>query len=463
VQGSDWKDPAMFSARLASLFVLVVGLVVVPGAGAQGHAGGRHTGGPPTATLRLVADGLTSPVTVVPANDGSRRLFVVDQAGTIRILRPNGTLAPEPFLDLRDRLVELMPDFDERGVLGLAFHPRYAKNGRLFVYYSAPLRSGGPDGFNVTSRISEFRVSATDPDRVDPASERVVLEVDKPQFNHNGGTILFGPRDGFLYISMGDGGGANDVGLGHVDDWFADNAGGNGQDTTQNLMGDILRIDVDRGRTASRPYGIPRDNPFVGEDGLDEIYAYGFRNPYRMSFDMGGRRSLLVGDEGQNGFEEVDLVTRGGNFGWNVKEGTHCFDAENPRVPPAACPATDPEGDPLIDPVIEYPNAARADGLGVAVIGGHVYRGRDLPRLRGRYVFGDFSRSLDQADGSLFVATPRSRGLWDRQELRVRNTADGRVGHFVLGFGQDLRGEIYVLTTDNAGPTGTTGKVFRLS
>ncbi|HEU5159169.1 MAG TPA: PQQ-dependent sugar dehydrogenase [Streptosporangiaceae bacterium] len=446
----------MFSSRLASLFVLVVGLVVVPGAVAQGHTGGNA---PPTAALRLVADGLTSPVTMVPANDGSRRMFVVDQAGPIRIMRADGTLAPEPFLDLSDQIVPLMPNFDERGVLGLAFHPNYARNGRLFVYYSAPLRAGAPEGFNVTSRISEFRVSRSDRDHVDPATERVLLEMDKPQFNHNGGTILFGPKDGLLYISIGDGGGAHDIGLGHVDDWFADNAGGNGQDITQNLLGSILRIDVDRGR----PYGIPRGNPFVGKEGLDEIYAYGFRNPYRMSFDMGGRRSLLVGDEGQSGWEEVDIVTRGGNFGWNVKEGTHCFDAEAPTVPPAACPATDPEGDPLVDPVVEYPNAAQAGGLGVAVIGGHVYRGRDLPRFRGRYVFGDFSRALDQPDGSLFVATPRPRGLWSLQQLRVSNTADGRVGHYVLGFGQDLRGEIYVLTTDNTGPTGSTGKIFRLA
>jgi glucose/arabinose dehydrogenase len=444
----------MFSARLASLFVLVVGLVVVPSAGAQ-----AHPGGPPTAALRLVAEGLTSPVTMVPANDGSRRQFVVDQAGTIRILRPDGTLAPRPFLDLRDHLVDLMPDFDERGLLGLAFHPQYAKNGRLFVYYSAPLRPGAPDGFNVTSTISEFRVSASDPDHVDPATERVLLQVDKPQFNHNAGTILFGPKDGYLYISIGDGGGANDIGLGHVDDWFAGNAGGNGQDVTHNLLGNILRIDVDHGR----PYGIPRGNPFVGKEGLDEIYAYGFRNPYRMSFDLGGRRNLLVGDEGQSGWEEVDIVARGGNYGWNVREATHCFDAENETVPPATCPARDPEGDPLINPVVEYPNAAQAGGLGVAIIGGYVYRGRDLPGLRGRYVFGDFSRAIDRPDGSVFVATPRPRGLWDRQELRVSNTADGRVGRYVLGFGQDQRGEVYVLTTENPGPTGTTGKVFRLT
>jgi glucose/arabinose dehydrogenase len=458
----------MFSSRLASLFVLIVGLVVVPAGAAQSQQGqhGQHgrqgqghpSSGPPTVSLRLVADGLTHPVALVPANDRSGRLFVVDQAGLIQILRPDGTLDPEPFLDLRDRLVELMPDFDERGVLGLAFHPNYARNGRLFVYYSAPLRAGAPDGFNVTSRISEFRVSRTDPDRVDAASERVLLEMDKPQFNHNAGTILFGPRDGYLYISIGDGGGANDIGLGHVEDWFAGNAGGNGQDVTQNLLGSILRIDVDRGR----PYGIPRDNPFVGKAGLDEIYAYGFRNPYRMSFDLGGRRGLLVGDEGQSGWEEVDVVERGGNYGWNVKEGTHCFDAADATVPPAECPATDPEGDPLIDPVVEYLNAAQAGGLGVAIIGGHVYRGHDLPRLRGSYVFGDWSRGLTEPDGTIFVATPRSRGLWRLQELRVAGAPDGRLGRYVLGFGQDRRGEMYVLTSDIEGPTGTSGKIFRL-
>lgn len=444
--------------RIASLFVLVAGLVVVPGVGqaVRAQPGGD---GSPAVTLRLVADGLTSPATLVPANDRTRRLFVVDQAGTIRILRPDGTLAPEPFLDLRDRMVSLMPDYDERGLLGLAFHPGFARNGRFFVYYSAPLRPGAPDGFNVTSRVSEFHVSRTDPNRADPASERVLLEVDKPQFNHNAGTILFGPRDGYLYIGIGDGGGANDVGLGHVEDWYAGNAGGNGQDVTHNLLGNILRIDVDHGR----PYGIPRGNPFVGRDGLDEIYAYGFRNPYRMSFDMGGAHDLFVGDAGQSGWEEVSIARRGGDFGWNVREGTHCFDAENATVPPAECPRSAPGGVPLIDPIIEYPNIAQPGGLGAVVVGGHVYRGHDLRGLQGRYIFGDWSRSFDRPDGSLFVATPRPRGLWTMQQLTVRNTADGRLGRYVLGFGQDLRGEVYVLTTDNAGPTGTTGKVFRLT
>ncbi|MQA97912.1 MAG: hypothetical protein GEV11_26085 [Streptosporangiales bacterium] len=395
---------------------------------------------------------------MVPAADRSGRLFIVDQAGMIRILRPDGTLAAEPFLDVRDKLVPLRPDFDERGLLGLAFHPQYAKNGRFFVYYSAPLRAGAPEGFNTTSTISEFRVSASDPDRADPASERILLEVDKPQFNHNAGTILFGPRDGYLYIAIGDGGGAHDIGLGHVEDWYADNAGGNGQDVTENLMGNVLRIDVDRGS----PYGIPRGNPMVGKEGLDEIWAYGFRNPYRMSFDMRGRNDLFVGDAGQGRWEEVSIASRGGNFGWNVKEGTHCFDAENPTVDPAQCPDTDPEGDPLIDPVIEYANIAQPGGLGLVVVGGHVYRGRDLRGFNGKYIFGDWSRTFETPDGTLLLATPRREGPWKVEEIRVASNESGRLDGYVLGFGQDRRGEMYVLTTTSTAPAGNTGKVFRL-
>jgi multimeric flavodoxin WrbA len=159
-------------------------------------------------------------VRAVGAGDRSGRLFIVDQVGAIRVLDAGGTLRSEPFLDLRSSIVPLMPDFDERGLLGLAFHPGYAGNGRLFVYYSAPLRPGAPAGYNHTSRVSELRVSAEDPNRADPASERVLLELDEPQFNHNAGTLVFGPDDGYLYISVGDGGGADDVGLGHVEDWY---------------------------------------------------------------------------------------------------------------------------------------------------------------------------------------------------------------------------------------------------
>ncbi|HEX7186027.1 MAG TPA: PQQ-dependent sugar dehydrogenase [Thermoanaerobaculia bacterium] len=411
-------------------------------------------GDPLVVGVRQIASGLTAPVALVEPPDGSRRLFIVDQIGLIRVLLPNGQLLPTPFLDLRDRIVPLRTNFDERGLLGLAFHPRYAENGRLFVFYSAPLREGAPAGWDCTSHISEFLVSAA-PNRADPDSERILLQVDKPQFNHNAGTVVFGP-DGYLYISLGDGGGANDSSFGHVEDWYPDNAGGNGQDITDNLLGSILRIDVDGGA----PYAIPPDNPFADAEGLDEIWAYGFRNPYRISFD--GSR-LFAGDAGQGLWEEVSLVVKGGNYGWNVKEGTHCFDAENPGVSPAQCPSTAPGGVPLRDPVIEYSNARNPiGGIGLVVVGGHVYRGGELPQLRGRYVFGDWSRSFATPDGTLLVATARKSGLWPIQELRVHGSPGGRLGDFILGFGRDSRGEVYVLTSDSVGPSGSTGKVYRL-
>jgi glucose/arabinose dehydrogenase len=409
--------------------------------------------------LSLVAQGFTSPITLMEAPDRSGRLFVVDQTGLIRIIDANGTLVAEPFLDVRSRMVTLRPNFDERGLLGLAFHPRYSTNGRFFVYYTAPLRAGAPAGYDATARISEFRVS-TNANRADPASERILLQVDKPQFNHNGGTIAFGPDDDYLYISLGDGGGANDNNaLGHVQDWYTENGGGNGQDISQNLLGSILRIDVDGGT----PYGIPADNPFRSGPGLDEVYAYGFRNPYRFSFDMGGRNDLLVGDAGQGLWEEVSLVTRGGNYGWNVKEGTHCFDAEDNRVSPATCPSVDPTtGVPLTDPVIEYPHLSNG-GLGLVVVGGYVYRGGAVRQLRGRYIFGDWSRGFATPDGTLFAAAPRGSGMWPMQELIVSTSPNGRLNHFLLGFGQDADGEVYVLTTDMAGPSGTTGRVYRIA
>lgn len=422
--------------------------------------------------VRLVAEGLTSPVTIVSAGDHTGRLFIVDQAGQIRILTRKGVLLPTPFLDVRTRMVPLSPTNDERGLLGLAFHPEYRKNGRFFVYYSAPVRATAPAGYNHTARIAEYRVSANR-DIADPASERVILEVDKPQANHNGGTVAFG-GDGHLYISIGDGGGANDVGLGHVNDWYADNGGGNGQDVEQNLLGNILRLDIDHGR----PYAIPRDNPFVGKDGLDEIWAYGLRNPYRMSFDMKGGRRLFVGDAGQRLWEEVSIVERGGNYGWNVREGTHCFDAENNRVSPPSCPRveSDPGGDrdgtPLRDPIIEYANFNQTllpggtppgvTPIGLTVIGGHVYRGKRIDELEGRYVFGDFSRSFLPPNGSLLSAAPEGRGLWTIRELRIVNRPGERLGHYVLGFGQDDKGEIFVAARDTPAPSGTSGKVYKL-
>jgi glucose/arabinose dehydrogenase len=355
-----------------------------------------------------------------------------------------------------------MPFFDERGMLGLAFHPDYVNNGRFFVYYSAPLREEAPDDYNVTSTISEFQVSA-DPNRADPASERILLQVDKPQFNHNAGTILFGPDDGYLYISIGDGGGADDDDLGHVADWYDVNGGGNGQDVEENLLGNILRIDVDNGD----PYGIPADNPFVRSAGFDEIYAYGLRNPYRMSFDMGGSHMLLASDAGQNLWEEVDVITKGGNYGWNVKEGTHCFSTANPDESLPDCPGTvggdHPDaGAPLIDPAIEYANHHQPGGIGAVVVGGYVYRGDDIPQFRGRYIFGDWSAHFEEPDGTVLLAQMRKKRLWQIHEILFQDRPDGHLGEYVLAFGQNSAGEVYILTSEMTGPTGNTGKVYRL-
>ena len=415
--------------------------------------------GPPMSVgIQLVAEGLTSPLLVVPLNDGTGRRFIIDQVGLIRILTREGALLPEPFLDLRAKIVPLSQTAaDERGVLGLAFHPQYATNGRFFVYYSAPLRPGAPAGFNHTATFAEFRVSAA-PNRADPTSERILLQIDKPQGNHNGGTIAFGPADGFLYISIGDGGGRDDTPLGHVADWYEVNPGGNGQDVTQNLLGNILRIDVDNGI----PYGIPSDNPFVDEPGLDEIWAYGFRNPYRCAFDPEPPHTFLCQDAGQELWEEVSVVVRRGNYGWNVKEGTSCFNARAAFHMLESCPDVDPTtGEPLRDPVIQFANIKNTDfpGLSLTVVGGNVYRGSSLPELVGRYVFGGATASLTALDGRVFVATPTSGGLWPIQEVLFNGQ---RLRRFVLGFGQDLGGEVYVNTRETPAAVGATGKVWRL-
>jgi glucose/arabinose dehydrogenase len=413
--------------------------------------------------LQLVAEGLTSPVALVPVPDESGRLFVVDQIGQIRVITAEGELLEEAFLDIRERLVSLDENYDERGLLGMAFHPTYAENGRFFLYYSAPLQAEAPADWDHTSHLSQFTVSGDNPDVADPASEQLLLAVDQPQGNHNAGSIAFGP-DGYLYVPLGDGGAADDVGLGHVEDWYETNVGGNGQDLGQNLLGSILRLDVDNQGTDGRVYAIPGDNPFVNQAGAEEIWAIGFRNPYRMSFDMAGDQALFVGDAGQNLWEEVSIVEAGGNYGWNVKEGTYCFSTANPNESLEECPDMDADGRPLIDPIIEYQNGNAAGGLGLVVIGGNVYRGSALPQWDGLYIFGDWSTSFGQADGTLFLATPSDAAgeLWPIQELMVADRDNGRLNEYLLSFGQDNSGEVYILTTEMAGPGGNTGKVYKL-
>ena len=412
--------------------------------------------------LRTVADGLTTPVALAQPDDGTERLFIVQQTGQIRVVLPDGTLLEEPFLDVTDRMVELRDNFDERGLLGLDFHPEYSSNGLFYVYYSAPLRDSAPSGWDNTSVIAEFQVSDADPNVADPESERILLQVDQPQFNHAGGTVRFG-LDGMLYVSLGDGGGADDNQEGHVDDWYEDNAGGNAQNVEANLLGSILRINV----AAGSPFEAPSDNPFVGRDGLDEIFAYGLRNPYRFSIDLGGEYGLLAGDAGQNRFEEVNQVVLGGNYGWNVMEGTHCFDAENPDSDVSGCP-TEVMGDhpdagaPLITPVIEYLNGNQEGGLGLAVVGGVVYRGESVDDFAGRYIFGDWSSDFGAPAGQLFVAEPVDDGRWPFQSIRVVNRPGGELGHYLLAVEQDRSGEAYVLTTDIGGPSGESGRVYQI-
>lgn len=408
--------------------------------------------------LRLLADNLTSPILLKEAPDGSGRRFIVDQTGKIFILDSTNNLATTPFLDVSNKLVSLNSDYDERGLLGLAFHPNFEANGRLFVYYSAPLRAGAPADFNHTSHISQFTISS-DPNQVDQNSEQIILKVDQPQSNHNGGTIEFG-QDGYLYISLGDGGNADDVGTGHVEDWYEFNEGGNAQNVKANLLGKIVRIDVNSGP----PYGIPSDNPFAAGEGQDEIYAYGFRNPYRFSFDM-ATGTMLVADAGQEQWEEVSVVTLGNNYGWNVKEATHCFDTENPETSPSNCPDIDSIGNPLIDPVIEFKNSKQAGGIGLVIVGGYVYRGKEVPSLNGQYIFGSWSTSFTSPDGQILTAPLMlgSSDLWAFSGLNLKDQPDGDINEFVMGFGQDLSGEVYVLTKTEPGPTGNTGKIYKIS
>ncbi len=268
-------------------------------------------------------------------------------------------------------------------------------------------------------------------------------------------------RDGYLYIAIGDGGNADDVGPGHVADWYDINAGGNGQDIKENLLGNILRIDVNgRGKQG---YSIPSDNPFAGTDAKEESRdAFGFRNPYRFSFDMGGDHSLYAGDVGQSLYEEIDIVKKGGNYGWNVKEGTHCFNTDNDKEERNACPVQDPDGNPLLDPIIELPNYDNPHGgMATAIVGGNVYRGKTIPFLYGKYIFGILSDDDEEAAGQLFLAKPSATGLWDYEKLELRSFSDD-LGQYIKSMGQDMSGEIYVLTSGQIGPQGNTGKVYKL-
>ncbi len=426
------------SALLATLWMPI-------GAAQEVRANGFEAG------VELVAEGLTAPLALAEAPDGSGRLFVLEQIGRLRVIDGDGALLDEPFLDFRDRLdPTIEPGFDERGALGFAFHPDFAENGRLYVYYSAPLREDhtlqNDEWGTHTSHVAELQVSEDDPDKADPDYERLLLQVDQPQFAHNAGTLAFGPKD-MLHIALGDGGSAPENG-----DYPREGTSQQPDD----LLGKILRIDVDQAN--GLPYGIPDDNPFVGQEGYrGEIFAMGFRNPYKIAFDPDGSGRMFAGDVGQNSYEEIDLVEPGGNYGWAIKEATHCFDWDDFEGHFEGC---DDEG--LIDPIIEYKNGGKHpdESEGRSTVGGVVYRGSALPALEGKLIFGDWSINGGDPAGVVYVATETAEAgrPWDYERLGI----EGDFPYFLLGLAQDQAHEIYLLGHDSQGPEGEGGKVFKL-
>lgn len=341
------------------------------------------------------------PIHVTHAADGTDRIFVADQSGMIHVLAndPSATKA-KLFLDLRAKTQPFHLD-DEEGLLGFAFHPNYRKNGRFFIYYNARDEPR-------TILLSRFQVSTDDPDRADPKSEEILMQFKQPFANHNGGPMAFGP-DGLLYIGLGDGGGRNDpMGLGQALD---------------SILGCVLRIDVDRAEDG-RKYAIPKDNPFVGREGTPgEVYAYGFRNPWRLSFDR-QTGHLWLADVGQDLWEEIDIVKKGGNYGWSIREGTAAFG----NAPGAEQVET-------IPPVWEYDHR-----IGKSITGGFVYRGSKLPELAGHYVYGDY------ITGKLWALK-----YDERKAQVVRNMAIPWSGLNVLAFGEDEAGELFVTTPSQTG------------
>jgi len=338
----------------------------------------------PVIALQPFVSGLTSPVDLQPSRDGTGRLFVVEQGGIIRVIKA-GKLLATPFLNLTN----IVHSGGEEGLLGLAFHPAYKTNGRFFVNYTRVV-----SGQHQTI-IAEYHVSSTNKDVADPTGA-ILLKVNQPFDNHKGGQLVFGP-DGYLYIGLGDGGDQGDPLK-------------NGQKLST-LLGKMLRIDVDSGA----PYKIPPTNPFIGRTGVKpEIWAYGFRNPWRFSFDLQSKK-LYIGDVGQDAYEEIDIGTIGGNFGWNVMEGAHCYPIGS------TCNQSG-----KILPIAEVPHPEAE-----AIIGGFVYRSTVISGLSGYYVFGDF------ITGTIWGLKQVS-GTWQRTTLLS-------TGRGISAFGRDASGTLYVI------------------
>jgi glucose/arabinose dehydrogenase len=425
--------------------------------------------------LNAVATGLGAPDYAINAPGDHNRLFVVEQKGQVLVLQ-NGSLLPTPALNIQSLVsppLNISSMGDERGLLGLAFHPGFndplsAGFRTLYTYGSQPLTTvtaptyASPNGAtqNYVNVVNEWRMSASDPNVIDPASRRAVISFGKTANNHNGGTIAFGP-DGYLYLGTGDGGDSRDSGTGHIE------PGGNAQSLSTPL-GKMLRFDpLNPALTPTSPdamsangqYRIPATNPFQGAGQVPEIFAYGLRNPYRFSFDTFNGQ-LIAADVGQGTIEEMDRIVLGGNYGWAIKEGDFLFNRSTGAVG-ARSPGS-PAG--LIDPITGTLGTLEYDhNDGISITGGFVYRGTAIPELYGKYVFGDLAlrRTPTRADGRLFYAD-LDTGLI--AEFLLPRFVDGVLpnGLTVHGFGQDAAGELYVLTTNTA-PNGTGGIVYQIA
>ncbi len=435
--------------------------------------------------LQPIATNLAAPLYAISPPGDTHRLFVVEQNGLLRIIR-NGTLLPGVALDITNRVT---PPFnpgnanDERGLLGLAFHPGFSNPASpgyrtLYTYNSEMIPAATSPTYpvpttatnNYKNVVNEWKISNADSNVVDTASRREIISFGKTAGNHNGGTIAFGP-DGYLYLALGDGGDANDVGASHIE------PGGNAQNLSTPL-GKMLRFDplhpsLTPGSSdpvsANGQYRIPTSNPFQGPGQVPEIYAFGFRNPYRFSFDtLNGE--LIVADVGQNNIEEIDRVTLGSNFGWAIKEGDFLFNRTNGPSGNAGTIGTPPgnrsPGLPagLIDPIVGAQGTLEYDhNDGISITGGFVYRGTAIPELYGKYIFGDLALRTQpvRADGRLFYADLQT-GLINVFYLPQFGSQVLANGLTVHGFGQDADGELYALVT-NSSANGTGGIVYKLA
>ncbi len=410
--------------------------------------------------LTPVLTGLAAPHHATYAPNHPDTLYIVDQIGQIQALNlQSGQNAL--FLDLTNRLVPLgvfgAGTFDERGLIGFAFHPDYATNGLIYTHTSEPVAQPAdfttlpdPATADHQSVISEWQVTNSNDafTRVDLNTRRELMRIDQPQFNHNGGALAFDAA-GLLYIALGDGGGADDA---DGQEFFGVPIIGHGLGNAQNPgnpFGSLLRIDPLGGTSANGNYAIPLDNPFIAMEGVvQETFAYGFRNPFRMAFDRATGR-LWLADVGQNDIEEVNIVDAGGNYGWNLREGSFAFNTNG--LEPGFVTQAPSQSTDLIDPVAQYDHDE-----GLAVIGGEVYRGNEIAALAGRYVFGDFGQFGGEG-GRLFYLNEQNVIT----ELRLGSGES--LNRSLNGIGADANGELYVLANTTGQPSGSTGAVYRLA